>query len=74
MDVLRTAKLQADSGQNLSTPIALPPPIGRPVKEAGHRRKAWYERGPDGNKKRIYQCWLYRLEGHIALNCELRQG
>jgi hypothetical protein len=54
-------------------PKAIPPPRGRPVKNAGKRRKAWYEEGPHAKKKRVYTCGLCRGPDHQRKDCPLQQ-
>ena len=71
--MLSKAKLLVVSGENLSIPLGLPPPRGRPVKNAGMRRKGWFERGPGAAKKRSYACSLFRNATHNASECPLRQ-
>lgn len=72
-DVILAAKRQVISGKHLQVPKAIPPPRGRPVKNAGKRRKGWYERGPTASKRRSYSCSLCHLTGHVAKDCSLRQ-
>ena len=57
-DVMNAAKRMVVSGNNLQVPKAIPPPHGRPVKNAGKRRKDWYERDPIAKKRRSYSCSL----------------
>lgn len=72
-DIISKAKQLVVSGENLNIPKALPPPRGRPVKDAGVRRKGWFERGPAARKTRSYKCSLCNQEGHVASQCQLRQ-
>jgi hypothetical protein len=67
------AKKLVAAKQNLMIPKAIPPPRGRPPKNAGKRLKQWYERGPGAKKKRVYTCSLCRGEGHTREDCFLRQ-
>lgn len=71
--VISAAKISVLTGANLSIPKALPPPRGRPVKNAGIRRKGWFESGPDAQKKRNYTCGLFHQVGHVSSQCKLRQ-
>lgn len=71
-DVIVRAQGLVDSGEHVRIPVALPPPRGRPVKQAGKRKRSWYERGPQ-RAKREYTCSLCLLTGHTARSCELRQ-
>lgn len=71
--VMMHAKRLVATGANLNVPKAIPPPRGRPVKNAGKRRKGWYEKGPGRNKKRSYCCSLCNVEGHTKDKCQLRQ-
>ena len=72
-DVISNAKLAVLSKKNLEIPRALPPPRGRPQKNAGVRRKGWYEQGPSTKKKRSYSCSLCHRQGHVRNHCPLRQ-
>lgn len=72
-DVISKAKLLVLSGENMNIPKALPPPRGRPVKNAGVRRKGWFERGPSAGRKRSYSCSLCHNQSHTASGCPLRQ-
>jgi len=71
--VMDNAKKLVAAKQNLMIPKAIPPPRGRPPKNAGKRLKQWYERGPGAKKKRVYTCSLCRGEGHTREDCFLRQ-
>lgn len=71
--VMRGARLLLECGDNVQVPKALPPPRGRPVKNAGKRHKGWYERGPAAKKHRSYSCSLCHLSVHSAPSCPLRQ-
>ena len=71
--VMLEAKQRVLSGEYLHLPKALPPPRGRPVKNAGLRMQGWYEQGATKPKKRGYLCSLCNLQGHTRENCELRQ-
>lgn len=72
--VYAEAHLLVSNGDNLSIPLAIAPPRGRPVKEAGKRRKSWFERGPSRKRRRTYNCSYCSQEGHNSLSCPLRQG
>ena len=54
--VLILAKTLVAKGDNVNVPKALPPPRGRPVHNAGKRKKSWYENGPAPKKNRTYSC------------------
>ena len=71
--IMLEAKQRVLSGEYLHAPKALPPPRGRPVKNAGERNKSWYEQGSAHPKKRVYLCSLYKLQGHTRAKCDLRQ-
>ena len=71
--IMLEAKQRVLSGEYLHAPKALPPPRGRPVKNAGERNQSWYEKGSARPKKRIYLYSLYKLQGHTRANCDLRQ-
>lgn len=71
--VMLEAKQRVLSGEYLHLPKALPPPRGRPVKDAGLRKQAWYEHGATSPKKREYLRSLCHLKGHTREKCELRQ-
>lgn len=71
-EVMRSARKQVDSDQTLQIPVALPPPRGRPPKNASKRLRSWYERGA-AQKRRRYSCALCGLDSHTAKNCDLRQ-
>ena len=71
--IMLEAKQRVLSGEYLHAPKALPPPRGRPVKNAGERNQSWYEKGSARPKKRIYLCSLCKLQGHTRANCDLRQ-
>ena len=71
--VISRAKVSVIAGTNLTIPKSLPPPRGRPVKNAGVRRRGWFERGPAAKKKRGYTCGLCQKKGHISPQCQLRQ-
>ena len=43
------------------------------MKNAGVRKRSWYEQGSAKTKKRAYCCGLCHLEGHTRQKCELRQ-
>jgi hypothetical protein len=67
------AKKRVLSGEALLSPKALPPPRGRPVKNAGVRKKSWFETGTSSNKKRAYTCSLCHQTGHKQAKCPLKQ-
>ena len=67
------AKQRVLSGEYLHLPKALPPPRGRPVKNAGLRKQGWHEHGATEPKTRVYMCSLCNLKGHTRDKCELRQ-
>lgn len=67
------AKRLVAQNLNIRIPVALPPPRGRPVKNAGTRKRSWYEKGPHPQNKRSYSCSLCHRPGHVATKCELRQ-
>ena len=71
--VVLAAKMHVASGDYLQSPKALPPPRGRPVKNAGVRRRSWLENGASKTKKRAYTCALCHLTGHTRKKCDLRQ-
>jgi len=71
--IMLEAKKLVLSGDHLHMPKALPPPRGRPVKNAGERKQSWYEQGTAKPKKRIYLCTLCRSKDHTREKCELRQ-
>ena len=71
--IMLKAKQRVLSGEYLHAPKALPPPRGRPVKNAGERNQSWYEKGSARPKKRIYLCSLCKLQGHTRAKCDLRQ-
>lgn len=71
--VMRAAKDRVISGQHLLGPKALAPPRGRPVKNAGTRRKSYYERASGSKNARSYRCTLCRKAGHIRATCKNRQ-
>ena len=70
--VIKQAKRLVALRQHLKIPKAIPPPRGRPVKNAGKRKKGWYERGPAASKRK-YSCSLCRSETHSVTDCALRQ-
>ena len=71
--VMIEVKQRVLSGEYLHLPKALPPPRGRPVKNAGLRKQGWYEHGATKPKTRVYLCSLCNLKGHTRDKCELRQ-
>lgn len=74
IDVLLTeAKLSVVNGTNVRVPKALPPPRGRPGKNAGRRKQGFYEQGPAAKKMRSYSCSLCRSSDHTRDDCPLRQ-
>ena len=72
-DAMIQAELLVASGNALHGPKALPPPRGRPVKNAGIRKRSWYEQGPSGNTKRAYTCSLCSQPNHTRKDCPLKQ-
>ena len=72
--VMRAAKDKVLSGQHLLGPKALAPPRGRPVKNAGMRRKSYYERASGSKNARSNRCTLCRKAGHDRTTCKNRQG
>lgn len=72
-DVILEVKKFVLSGSNFQVPIELNSPRGRPVKNAGKRKKGWYERGPITRKIRSYSWYLCHLEGQTASQCDFRQ-
>lgn len=72
-NIITRAKTLVAKGEHLHVPKALPPPKGRPVKNAGRRRKSWYEMGPNHKKQRTHSCSICRREGHSADDCPIRQ-
>ena len=70
--VIHAAKQLVLSGKNLQVPKAIVPPRGRPVKDAGTRKRSWYETG-QGHRKRAYRCGLCSSTAHRRENCPLRQ-
>ena len=72
--VYAQAKALVLAGENLEIPKALNPPRGRPCKDAGKRKKNYYEQGPGGARAtRTYTCSLCGLPGHTRRNCVLAQ-
>lgn len=71
-DVTIRAARSVENGENLSIPVAIAPPRGRPPKNIGKRRKNWFEKGPSSSK-RSYSCSLCKSRGHNYSSCELRQ-
>ena len=70
-EIMLDAKRRVVSGNNLQVSKAIPPPRGRPVKNAGKRRKGWYERDPNAPKRRSYAYSFCHLDGHVAQDCSL---
>ena len=70
--VLLDAQDAIARGECMNVPVALAPPRGRPLKNAGKRLRSWYEHGPS-TSRRTYTCSLCHLRGHTARTCELRQ-
>lgn len=71
-----TAKLVAenkDGKHSAKSPKAIAPPRGRPCKDAGKRKKSFYENGPAATKRRCYVCSLCGRTGHVKTDCILRQ-
>ena len=68
------AKALVESGNALHQPVALPPPRGRPRKNAGQRFRSFFERGPTTCMRRIYLCALCRQADHTRVNCPLKQS
>jgi hypothetical protein len=68
--VMRAAKDRVISGDYLLGPKALAPPRGRPVKNAGTRRKSYYERASGSKDARSYRCRLCRKAGHTRSTCK----
>jgi hypothetical protein len=55
--VLEVACRSVATGTATNAPVALPAPRGRPVKDAGTRRKSWNEQGPGATRRvRSYTC------------------
>lgn len=73
-EIMRAQQFQIDFGLTFSTSVSLVPQIGRPFRVTNQRRNAWYEKGPAVKRHGVYQCFLFRQEGHAALNSELYQG
>ena len=71
---MRAAKDRVISGDYLLGPKALAPPRGRPVKNAGTRRKSYYERASGSKDARSYRCRLCRKAGHTRSTCKNQQG
>ena len=71
--VMLEAQKKVDSGEYLRNPKALPPPRGRPHKDAGARKKTWYETGTTKNKTKPRMCRLCTELGHDRRTCPLRQ-
>lgn len=59
--------------QNVSIPVALPPPRGRPSSKAGKRKKGFLEQGPSAKRTRSYSCSICKVDGHTMDDCPLRQ-
>lgn len=72
-NVIQSAKRLVAMKQNLQIPKALPPPRGRPSKDAGIRRKSWFENGPSEKRRRVHLCSLCQSSSHRADQCDLRQ-
>jgi hypothetical protein len=72
--IVQTARNAVATGTATQAPAALPPPRGRPPKDAGTRRKGWYEQGPGAARtRRSYTCKLCGESGHTRGDCSLRQ-
>lgn len=71
--VMDEARKKVARGEALQVPVALPPPRGRPPKNASKRLKAWYERGSSHSKRRKYACGLCGKPGHRMTSCSLKQ-
>lgn len=75
VDLVRLdARRLVAQNSNVRIPVALAPPRGRPVKNAGTRKRSWFEKGPHPKNKRPYSCSLCHGKGHTAKTCSLRQG
>ena len=70
--VILDAQEQVLSGSPINIPVAIAPPRGRPVRNAGKRMRSWYGAGPRA-RKHSYSCSLCHLKGNTARNCEMRQ-
>lgn len=53
-NILATAKNLVAPGRNLQIPKAIAAPKGHHVKNAGKRKKGWYERGPCAKKAILF--------------------
>ena len=71
--VMLEMQKKVDSGEYLRNPKALPPPRGRPRKDAGARKKTCYETGTTKNKTKPRMCRLSTELGHDRRRCPLRQ-
>ena len=72
-DIMLAAKKLVLSGEYMQMPMAIPPPRGRPLKDAGVRKRGFYEEGATKNKKRAYTCSLCMEVGHKRGACPMRQ-
>lgn len=72
VNVIKRTKRLVVFCHNLQIPEAILHPRGKPVKNAGKRKKSWYERGPAASKRK-YSCSLCRSETHSATDCPLKQ-
>lgn len=72
-DIIAQAKRDVISGTHLQVPNALPPPRGRPIRNADKKLQGWYEKRPAAMKRRSYSCSVFHREGHTAGTCQLSQ-
>ena len=74
-NIRRASELILSGGACLQAPKAQLPPRGRPVANAGVRKRAFYEQGAGAGAKsrRTYTCKLCFSSGHTRTKCELRQ-
>lgn len=73
-EVFAGARRLVETGGNIHIPLAIAPPRGRPFKEAGRRKRSWFERGPSRKRRRTYNCSYCSQAGHSSITCPLRQG
>lgn len=72
-EAISNAKLRSEKKENFQVPKGLPPPRGRPVKNAGKHKKNWYEKGPATKNKRVYLCSVCRLTDYTVKECPLKR-
>ena len=63
--LFKNAEVDLHNGKKLQVPKAIPPPRGRPPKNAGKRLRSFYELGPCKKRKRSYRLWaLQRIRAY----------